>query len=130
MSDKQASEKSAPNREELFQMAVTAARSGQQRGARVMFQKVLQENPKSVRAMLWMAKLSRNPKERRAWLDRVLEIDRQNETALDALEQMDYREAARRNRAYLRIGVGAYVGTLALVCLVILVVLATLPPPT
>lgn len=112
-----------PNREELFQMAINAARHQQRQGARIILRRILSEDPRSVRAMLWLARLARNDRERRAWLDHALAVEPDNETALDAVSRMTYELAAARNRALFRIGVGIYV-TLIIITAILIVVLA------
>lgn len=54
-----------PNREELFEMAMTAIRKKQRQPARVMLQRILSEDKKNTRAMMLMAKIARNNSERR-----------------------------------------------------------------
>ncbi len=112
-----------PNREELFQMAINAARHRQHQGARIILRRILSEDRRSVRAMLWMARLARSDRERRAWLDHVLAVEPDNRTALDAIHHMTYALAAARNRALYRIAVGLYV-TLVLIIAFIIVALA------
>jgi Tfp pilus assembly protein PilF len=108
-----------PNREELFRMAVNAAKQGNAEGARVMFNQILQEDKKHDRAMIWMAKLSRSKDERTRWLNRVLEIDPENEQAKSALAKMDYRERATQNRTLFIVG-----GIAVFVVIVIFIIIA------
>lgn len=93
----------APNREQLINMAISSAKKGQKKGARMMLQKVLTEDKRNERAMLWMAKLASNKKDKRKWLNRILDVNPDNETALQAIEKMNYEDAADRNRAIYRI---------------------------
>ncbi len=92
------SESNQPNREELLQMAINAAKNGQREGARVMFRQILSQDKKNERAMMWMAKLAGTKKERMQWLNRALAVNPNNSTARDALAQMDYKEKAASNR--------------------------------
>lgn len=110
-----------PNREEMFQMAVASARRGQKQAARVMFRQVLDEDRENERAMLWLAKIASSPKERRAWLNRILDVNPANEAAIKALDGMDYQDVANRNRTFLRIGVVAYVSIVVVLSIVIIV---------
>lgn len=98
-----------PNREELFEMAMTAIRKKQRQPARVMLQRILSEDKKNTRAMMLMAKIARNNSERRKWLNRILDVDTHHEAAIQALDKMDYQETVKRNRTLLKVGVGAYV---------------------
>ena len=99
------SESNQPNREELLQMAINAAKNGQREGARVMFRQILTQDKKNERAMMWMAKLAGTKKERVQWLNRAIAVNPNNSTARDALAQMDYKEKAASNRILLFGGV-------------------------
>ncbi|MFN8373029.1 MAG: hypothetical protein U0694_09150 [Anaerolineae bacterium] len=98
-------ESNQPNREELLQMAINAAKNGQREGARVMFRQILTQDKKNERAMMWMAKLAATKKERVQWLNRAIAVNPNNSTARDALAQMDYKEKAASNRILLFGGV-------------------------
>lgn len=114
-----------PNREELFNMAVNAAKAGQRQPARMMFMKVLEQDARNIRAMLWMAKLSASDADKIKWLKRVLEIKPNNATAQEELAKLEHGSQARRNQMLLRSGVIAYVVVLMLVsALVLLTTLA------
>jgi len=93
----------APNREQLLNMAINSAKKGQKKGARMMLQKVLTEDKRNERAMLWMAKLASNDKDKRKWLDRILDVNPDNQTAIEAIEKMEYEAAADRNKALYQI---------------------------
>jgi len=103
-----------PNREVLFDMAVDAAKKGNRSGARLMFGQILQEDPRNIRAMMWMAKLSSKPEERVKWLKRVLEIKPNYAQAQEELEKIAHTAQARRNSQLLRFGTIGYVVGLAL----------------
>jgi Tfp pilus assembly protein PilF len=109
-----------PNREQLLQMAVNAAKAGNKDGARVMLRQVLSEDRRNERAMLWLAKIARSSRERRQWLERVLDINPDNEQARSQLRRMDYEISARQNRTLLIYGVVAGV----LFVLLVVVILA------
>src|SRR5664279_448836 len=95
----------APNREELLQMAISAARGGNKRPARLMFEQVLKQDKDNERAMMWLAKLAESNAERREWLTRVLNVNPNNDTARNALKKMAYKRSARDNRTLLTFGV-------------------------
>lgn len=110
-----------PNREELFNMAVEAAKNRDSRkGARMMFRQVLEQNRRDYRAMMWLAKLAPNEKEKEAWLKRVLEVKSDYLPAHEALEKMTYDKLSKRNKLYLQIGAGSYVAVVSVVCLLII----------
>ena len=114
-----------PNREELLQLAITAAKAGNKRPARLMFEQVLKQDKHNERAMMWMAKISDNKDERREWLQRVLSINPNNDTARDALKKMAYRRSAKDNRVLLTFGVLA--GVLIVLAIVVVLALASRP---
>ena len=70
-----------PNREQLLQMAIASAKKGNADGARMMLRQILSEDRRNERALLWMAKVARNKKERLEWLERVLDVNPDNEQA-------------------------------------------------
>ena len=113
----------APNREELLQMAISAARGGNKRPARLMFEQVLKQDKDNERAMMWLAKLSESHAERREWLVRVLNVNPNNDTARNALKKMAYKRSARDNRTLLTFGVLA--GVLIILALVIVLALSS-----
>lgn len=108
-----------PNREQLLQMAINTAKAGNKDGARVMLRQVLSEDKRNERAMMWMAQIARNTKERRQWLVRVLDINPDNEQARKQLKRMDYQTSAQQNRVLLVFGV--VVGVLFVLMLVVVI---------
>lgn len=112
----------APNREQLLQMAVNTAKSGNKEGARVMLRQIISEDRRNERAMLWMARISRSSSERRQWLERVLDVNPDNEQAQAQLRKMKYRSSAQQNRTLLIFGVVA--GVLVVLAIAVVVILA------
>ncbi|MFO7323740.1 MAG: hypothetical protein DIU68_018585 [Chloroflexota bacterium] len=98
------SETHSPNREELLQLAIRAARNGNRESARVMFRQILEEDRRNERAMLWMAKLATSKAERRQWLNRVLVVNPHQQIAKEALRRMDYKNKAHDNRVLVIFG--------------------------
>jgi Tfp pilus assembly protein PilF len=113
-----------PNREELLQMGIRAAKSGNKEGARMMLDQVLAQDKRNERAMMWMAKITDSRAERKKWLDRVLEINPDNANAREAIKRMSYQQSARENRTLLIFGV--VVGVLIVLAIVIVVALLAL----
>ena len=111
-----------PNREQLLQMAINSAKSGNKDGARVMLRQVLAEDRRNERAMLWMANVSTSKAESRQWLERVLDTNPDNEQARKLLSKMDYQTSAQQNRVLLIFGV--VVGVLFVLFLVVVIALA------
>lgn len=119
------SAQSAPNREELLQMGIRAAKAGNRDAARIAFQQILGQDKRHERATMWMAKLAEKPAERRKWLERVLEINPENEGAREALQRMAYKTSARENRVLLMFGM--VVGVLIVLALVVILFFALNP---
>ena len=111
-----------PNREELLQMGIRAAKAGNRDAARIAFEQVLTQDKRNERAMMWMAKIAETKAERKKWLDRVLLINPDNESAKDALKKIAYKRSAKENRTLLIFGMVAGV----LVVLAIVIVAAIL----
>jgi hypothetical protein len=99
----------APNREELLRMAINTAKQGNRGPARVMFTQILNEDKQNERAMMWMAKLADTKAERQQWLNRVLVVNPNNESARVALQRMNYKSSARENRTLILFGAIAIV---------------------
>lgn len=120
---------SAPNREQLLRMAIQSAKQGNKEGARVMFRRVISEDPRNERAMLWLAKIADSPGERQKWLERVIQINPENTTAQQALEQMAYNRSATENRRLLNYG-GTGLAAFMLITVVLMMLWAFWPLPT
>jgi thioredoxin-like negative regulator of GroEL len=114
-----------PNREELLQLAIRAAKAGQKEGARVMFRQILEQDRRNERAMMWMAKLASTKAEQVQWLEKALAANPDNAVARQTLNRIQYKKAAGENRMLIIGGVIAFV----LVVLVIAVVLVLLNRP-
>ncbi len=115
----------SPNREELLKMAIRTAQAGNRTAARVMFRRVLAEDKRNERAMMWMAKLSDNRNERNQWLQRVLAVNPNNEAARGTLNKQQYKRSAKDNRTLLVFGVIA--GVLLVLAVVVFIFLLTRP---
>ncbi len=110
-----------PNREELLQMAIEAARAGQKDGARVIFRQILNQDRRNQRAMMWMAKLADSKEERIRWLEMAVSTNPDNVQARKELNRIRYTRAARENRTLVIFGVIAVV--LILVFIIVMVLL-------
>lgn len=111
------------NNEQLLNMAIQTARSGQRDGARMMLMQVWEANKRNEEAMLWLAKLGRNEQERRKWLERVLAINPENKTAKRALAKLKRKQAANENQLLLLFGAAAVVMLVVVMAVVALIVL-------
>jgi hypothetical protein len=115
-----AKETASLNREELYNLAVETAEKGNKQSARVMFRKILGEDKRNTRAMLWLAKIAGSEKERVMWLNKILDVNPSHEGALTALNKMKRRGVVERNQLLLRIGVGAYAVVLMLLAVLMI----------
>ncbi len=113
-------EQQSLNREELLQLGIQTARAGNKQSARVIFQQVLNGDPRNERALLWMASLARDSTDKRRYLTRVLRYNPNNETARRELQRMARQEKARTNRTLIYGGL-AVGGIVLLIFLVILI---------
>lgn len=114
-----------PNREELLQMGIRAAKAGNTDAARITFQQILSQDKRNERAMMWMAKIATTKAERKKWLNRALSVNPDNETARKQLHKMNHSEAAKQNRVLLIFGVVS--GVMIVLGIVIVVWLFVLP---
>lgn len=73
---------------ELRQQGIRAAKAGQKDEARRLLQQSLRLEPDSEPAWLWLASVAGNNRERVFCLNKVLEVNPHNETALKALESL------------------------------------------
>jgi len=108
----------SPNREQLLNMAIQSAKQGNKQGARVMLRQVLEQDKKNERAMLWMAKTANSPTERKQWLQRVINVNPDNEIASRALEKMATRAEASENRKLATYGSFAAVGLMSIILII------------
>ncbi|MBE2184108.1 MAG: hypothetical protein IAE89_11825, partial [Anaerolineae bacterium] len=77
-----------PNIEELLRQGVDAARSGDKLTARRLLQQVLLNDKNNITALMWMASVVDTLEDRRAYLQRVLQVDPNNERAREALRRL------------------------------------------
>lgn len=113
----------APNREDVLQMAIAAAKRGDKDSARMMFNRILADDRENERALMWMAKLAPDRDEMAMWLNRALAVNPNNQVALNALGKMRTRSSARDNRMLLLFGV--VVGVLVILLIIVLIAVAT-----
>ncbi|HYO88257.1 MAG TPA: hypothetical protein VER79_06380 [Candidatus Limnocylindrales bacterium] len=109
----------APNREDLVQLAISAAKRGDKESARMMFNQILAEDKNNERALMWMAKLADSRDETAVWLNRALLVNPNNQMAIDALAKMKNKSSARDNRLLVLFGV--VVGVLVVLLLLVLI---------
>jgi hypothetical protein len=111
-----------PNLEELLQLGVRTAKSGNKEGAKVMFQKVLDVDKRNERAWLWLASVSEDEFERRGYLETVLQINPNNTTAKKYLSAMNNAVAAGDSESMM-LGIRILLGVVAIVVVAVLIAL-------
>ncbi|MFQ3632389.1 hypothetical protein [Roseiflexus sp.] len=74
--------------ETLLQLGIDAAREGNREEARNLFSLLTRQEPDNIQAWLWLAGVAEGPEQRRAALERVLELDPTNEMAIKGLQAM------------------------------------------
>jgi hypothetical protein len=74
--------------ETLLQLGIDAAREGRREDARNLFGLLTRQDPNNSQAWLWLAGVAEGPDQRRAALERVVELDPTNEMAVKGLQAM------------------------------------------
>lgn len=112
-----------PNLENLLQMGITAAKEGNNEGARMLLKQVLDADKKNDRAWVWMAYITTDSVKRRQYLQTALKINPGNTAAKKALSKINKKRSSTEERTIIIAGVFT-LGLLSLV--VVLVVVALL----
>lgn len=81
--------------ETILRLGIEAAREGNREEARNLFSLLTRQEPDNVQAWLWLAGVAEGPDQRRAALERVLELEPDNEMALKGLQAMGVTPPAR-----------------------------------
>lgn len=111
-----------PNLEQLMQLGIQTARTGNKQNARMIFQQVLDQDKENERAWLWMAAVAETPMERLRYLNTVLHINPGNQTALRQLEKMKIKKETS-NSQVIRYGfIGLSIVVVLLACVIVLLV--------
>lgn len=110
------------NREEMLHLGIQTAKSGNKQSARVIFQQVLDQDPRNERALVWMASLATSLEDKRTYLFKTLRVNPDNETARRELQRIARTEKVSSNRTLIYGGV-AVIAAFLLVLLVVLVVM-------
>ena len=81
--------------ESLLQLGIDAAREGRREDARNLFGLLTRQDPDNAQAWLWLAGVAEGPEQRRAALERVVELEPTNEMAIKGLQAMGAAPAPR-----------------------------------
>src|SRR5689334_3042237 len=82
----------------ILQLGIEAAREGNREEARNLFSLLTRQEPDNLQAWLWLAGVAEGPDERRAALERVLELDPTNDMAAKGLQAMGVTPGAAAER--------------------------------
>jgi hypothetical protein len=80
--------------EAILKLGIDAAREGNREEARSLFTLLTRQDPNNVQGWLWLAGVAEGPEQRRAALERAVEIEPDNEMALKGLQAMGVAPAA------------------------------------
>lgn len=75
--------------------AIAAIRAGNKDIAQKILLEILDDNPRNEDAWLWLTRTAKSTAKQREYLEKVLEIDPNHETALKALEILDKKSAPK-----------------------------------
>lgn len=83
----------------ILQLGIEAAREGNREEARNLFGLLTRQEPNNAQAWLWLAGVAEGPEQRRAALERVVELDPTNEMAVKGLQAMGVKPTTRLDDA-------------------------------
>jgi thioredoxin-like negative regulator of GroEL len=114
----------SPNLEQLMQIGIQTARKGNKQSARMIFQQILDADKQNERAWLWMAAVAEAPEERARYLNTVLRLNPNNQTAQKELQRMQARAESSNTRVlrYGFIGLGVIVALVTITICLLLVI--------
>jgi len=79
----------------ILQLGIEAAREGNREEARNLFGLLTRQEPDNAQAWLWLAGVADGPEQRRAALERAVELDPTNEMAVKGLQAMGVHPTAK-----------------------------------
>jgi hypothetical protein len=79
----------------ILQLGIEAAREGNREEARNLFGLLTRQEPDNAQAWLWLAGVADGPEQRRAALERAVELDPTNEMAIKGLQAMGVKPTAK-----------------------------------
>jgi hypothetical protein len=120
-------ESGSPNLEQLLQMGIRTAREeNNKEGARLLFERVLEQNPDEERAWIWMAWAADNDVDRRRYLETAVRIN-PNSKARKMLTDMESMKSSGENRTLVRgLIILGIIGALVIVVMIVALILARL----
>lgn len=91
----------APNLEQLVQLGIRTARQGNKQGARVIFERVLEQNQDEERAWIWLAWAADNEVDRKRYLETAIRINPRSK-ARQLLADMENKQSSGESRTLVR----------------------------
>jgi hypothetical protein len=91
----------APNLEQLVQLGIRTARQGNKQGAKVIFERVLEQNQDEERAWIWLAWAADNEVDRRRYLETAIKINPRSK-ARQLLADMENKQSTGESRTLVR----------------------------
>jgi len=85
----------------ILQLGIEAAREGNREEARNLFGLLTRQEPDNAQAWLWLAGVADGPEQRRAALERAVELDPTNEMAIKGLQAMGVNPTAKLDESAL-----------------------------
>jgi hypothetical protein len=85
----------------ILQLGIEAAREGNREEARNLFGLLTRQEPDNAQAWLWLAGVADGPEQRRAALERAVELDPTNEMAVKGLQAMGVRPTSKLDESAL-----------------------------
>jgi hypothetical protein len=82
----------------ILQLGIEAAREGNREEARNLFGLLTRQEPDNAQAWLWLAGVAEGPEQRRAALERVVQLDPNNEMAVKGLQAIGVTPPARSDQ--------------------------------
>jgi hypothetical protein len=83
----------------ILQLGIEAAREGNREEARNLFGLLTRQEPDNAQAWLWLAGVADGPEQRRAALERAVELDPTNEMAVKGLQAMGVHPTVKLDEA-------------------------------
>lgn len=111
----------APNLEQLMQLGIQTARKGNKQSARMIFQQILDADKQNERAWLWMAAVAESTEDRVRFLNTVLRLNPNNQTAQHELQRLQ-KKAESSNTQVMRYGFMALGAIIVLMCITLVLI--------
>jgi hypothetical protein len=108
--------------DQLLQMGIDTAKSGNNEGAKVILKQVIQKDKRNDRAWTWLAFIEPDPVQKRRYLQNAVRINPGNRPAQEALSKMVAKEQKGTDKTmfYGSIAIGIMVLLSVMACMLVL----------